>query len=527
MAISDRITSIEEHIKESYQELEGLGIDTTGVNNNLENIPKLLDGYWETLPKVTGEGTSITLDNTKEGKMKINLKGNTSQEGTPTPETPQDIHVVSGDNSIDVCGKNLLDEEYYKNATYGSNVYKYTPLKFKGDRTLYFKMILKSGKTSISGLHLAVSNKNNPNLTGNKSYFLISNGTINPTASNYFDFTGEEDLYLDYYPTSVTPQDIFDTYNIMVSLENADYEPYNGDTYELDLGTLKMRGIGTYEDYFVRNSGKNLCDIVLDSSVGSNISYKTYTLKPNTQYTISTNTYLASSVVANVFADAGTSLTPSTSGNGINGSKTITSDSNGNITIGYRNYYNNLDYSNGKYWIMLNEGTIALPYEPYGTGQWCKYNAIEEVTLASSQFNEKGTTGTNAYYISTTIADGLNDNSVASSMSNKFGMVAFNNRQNGLDVTYVQNGRLYIRTKNNTSLDWSTNQNCKDWLDANSPIIDYILASPYLSLIESETLINQLDAIEKALGKDGQTNISQESNDLASLLNATALREME
>lgn len=82
MAISDRITSIEEHIKESYQELEGIGIDTTGVNNNLENIPKLIDGYWETLPKVTGEGTSITLDNTKEGKMKINLKGNTSQATT-------------------------------------------------------------------------------------------------------------------------------------------------------------------------------------------------------------------------------------------------------------------------------------------------------------------------------------------------------------------------------------------------------------------------------------------------------------
>ena len=71
MAISDRIQSIEEHIKESYQELEGIGIDTTEVDKNLENIPKLIDGYWETLPKVTEEGTSITLDNTKEGKMKI------------------------------------------------------------------------------------------------------------------------------------------------------------------------------------------------------------------------------------------------------------------------------------------------------------------------------------------------------------------------------------------------------------------------------------------------------------------------
>ena len=73
MAISDRISSIEEHIKESYQELEGIGIDTTGVNKNLENIPKLIDGYWETLPKVTGEGTSITLDK-NENKFKRKYK---------------------------------------------------------------------------------------------------------------------------------------------------------------------------------------------------------------------------------------------------------------------------------------------------------------------------------------------------------------------------------------------------------------------------------------------------------------------
>ena len=40
--------------------------------------------------------------------MLIDLKGNTLQNGTPTPESPQDIHVVSGDNTIEVCGKNLV-----------------------------------------------------------------------------------------------------------------------------------------------------------------------------------------------------------------------------------------------------------------------------------------------------------------------------------------------------------------------------------------------------------------------------------
>ena len=82
MAISDRISSMEEHIKESYQELKGIGLDITGFNKNLENIPRLIDNYWETLPKVNGSGTDITLDNTKEGKMKIQLKGDTYQYST-------------------------------------------------------------------------------------------------------------------------------------------------------------------------------------------------------------------------------------------------------------------------------------------------------------------------------------------------------------------------------------------------------------------------------------------------------------
>lgn len=112
----------------------------------------------------------------------------------------------------------------------------------------------------------------------------------------------------------------------------------------------------------------NLCDVVLNSSITSTIIYKTYTLKPNTDYTISSNTYLSSIETANVFAAAGTSFTPSTPNNGVINNRTITSDSNGKITIGYRNYNNTLDYSSGNYFIKLEEGSTASAYSPYNTG---------------------------------------------------------------------------------------------------------------------------------------------------------------
>ena len=61
----------------------------------------------------------------------------------------------------------------------------------------------------------------------------------------------------------------------------------------------------------------------------------------------------------------GTSLTPSSSANGVNGSKTITTDSTGYVTIGYRNYSMQLDYSTGMYYCQLEKGTVATDYVPY------------------------------------------------------------------------------------------------------------------------------------------------------------------
>lgn len=73
-----------------------------------------------TIQTVSGEGEEIDLDNTEETPMTIALKGNTSQDGTPTPDTPVDVHVVSGNNMVKVVGINLFDTgettDYYPNS---------------------------------------------------------------------------------------------------------------------------------------------------------------------------------------------------------------------------------------------------------------------------------------------------------------------------------------------------------------------------------------------------------------------------
>lgn len=146
-------------------------------------------------------------------------------------------------------------------------------------------------------------------------------------------------------------------------------------TFIIKNWMIKKGGLEEWEDYGVMPSPdfpspiesvgrKNLFDVTLDSSITNEIQYKTYRLEPNTKYTISTNTYL-SNAVANVFIDLGTSLTPSSSANGVNGSKIITTDSTGYVTIGYRNYSMQLDYSTGMYYCQLEKGTVATDYVPY------------------------------------------------------------------------------------------------------------------------------------------------------------------
>jgi len=82
MSISTRITAIEEHITNAYDKIDDLGIDLTGVDKNIDNIAELLEDVYEGYPKVTAQGTEATMEGTKAGKMKLDIKGNSTQDTT-------------------------------------------------------------------------------------------------------------------------------------------------------------------------------------------------------------------------------------------------------------------------------------------------------------------------------------------------------------------------------------------------------------------------------------------------------------
>lgn len=106
MSISSRITSITEHVAEAYDKIEDVGVDLTNVNKNIENISSLVESIYDEYPnKVTGEGTNISLLPTKKAKINIDIKGDMTQFELPSGYTAIDY--------IESTGTQYIDTQYF------------------------------------------------------------------------------------------------------------------------------------------------------------------------------------------------------------------------------------------------------------------------------------------------------------------------------------------------------------------------------------------------------------------------------
>ena len=170
---------------------------------------------------------------------------------------------------------NLFDEDYYRNATYTNNVYRYTLSKIKGGRRLYVKAKLKEGKSAVSGIYVCLSTNPNPNTLGSKYQWFINNGNTPNASFNPETFT--DYLYFSFYPTTTTLSQIFDNYNLWVSTDNINYEPFVPDMPSPDYPS-EIECVGTYNEETgkytiqVKDVGKNLFNY---DEYKKNVSYLT------------------------------------------------------------------------------------------------------------------------------------------------------------------------------------------------------------------------------------------------------------
>ena len=580
MAISDTIQSMYENVGEVYDTIKNVSLPE---HKNIENIPSTIrDSYleimnngidvvWDNWEKVVGEGTDLTLSNTEQAPMKVLLKGNTYQDSTsisggdaydsPTPDHPQEVHTVSGDNEVIVSNgdntqsttypinlpvENLLSLTDTNSTTWYGLTYSISngEITINGTSTTAGRLSIPlANSISIeNGVYYTLS-KNYTGTASNSGFNVQIRGSsgniVNPTfaqipytLNNASGTATELGLYIANNTT-------FTDFKLKLQLEKGtkqnSFTPYG--TTPLWLGS-----IGDYKDRFFKTSGKNLFSgwtkgksissvngSIVDNTDGAISDYIPVNFTTNQNYYVSGLTDKLHSFIGaynsnkqflgrtGASARLGTSLSSSSFSSG-------TPQGTGDIayiivcqyvlsgvSTGTINDVDNLQ-------TQVEVGNTPTSYEPYGT-DWYLKKEIGKVVLDGTetgwQVNDTGTAQWSyrwtKYNDQITAGYGLSNRYVYTAIGNT-------NTNQGFQILNAS-ANVQIRIRYGTE---DTIQNFKSWLGTNNVEVYYVLATPTYTKIEG-TLASQLEAVYRAKSEEGQTNISQTNNDLPFVLDVSAL----
>ena len=531
---------------------------TTWVNNttpiNETNLNKIEQGIYDNSLVVeaiadklnpTDTETYKTAELTEEqitdviGVNDIIIKGQTSQNGEPTPSSPVDINVVSGSNVINTSNKNLFDGLFRQGS---ANTLTDTKNVFNQNNKLF-----KAGTYTFS--------TNLPNtmkfaIFGNTQKFPTANAvTYNSTFKNnitQFTFTFSQDLYLGLMiakadNSAIIPNDI-STYHFQIEQNNSatSYIAHQGKELPLDLPVENLFDKNNAEKYTGFTNGS-------DYKVAYNTVIKSIIIpcKENTTYTVSKingGNYDRFNIAS--FATKPTTGTMASKYVGDNSLTSLTITTGPNDTYIMVLYYHTSEtvYSENDILdsIQIEQGSKANAYTPYGTdpielckigdyqdyfyksgSKWYLHKEIGKVVLDGSEtegWNLTATYTNNTRFTSTSSKTSLGANN--NLISNYFV-----EGEAGTDTTNIDTNKtskmLMITIPNAIA---NTLDGFKNWLSNNNVIVYYSLATAKDTEITDTTLISQLEAIYNAPLYE-QTNITQTNNDLPMVLDITACKD--
>ena len=310
------------------------------------------------------------------------------------------------------------------------------------------------------------------------------------------------------------------------------YEPYITPTsYQLSLGDHKFYGIGTYRDYILRTTGKNLFDkdslTIEMGSIGAGGEFnpsttraRAYTLdlKSSVTYTISSSNpqlnvvpLFYDSIGAFVSYNDGWKTMPYTFTMPSNATKLKLIFKNGSTdTITLSEITN----------IQIEIGSTASDYQPYGVGNWYKVGKINDYKITGNEAIAVNTDLTNTTRIG--MYSALSDNpsvdvSVKLPLSNYF--VGVQNWSGDVVGIYTNSSSIVFRVPKTIA---TTEQEIKTWLSSHNVIVCYALATPTYTPITG-TLAEQLEAWWNAQSLDG-TTIIEGNGDLPMIIKCRALK---
>lgn len=487
---------------------------------------------------LTASGSAFRIQNGTQYDAPLTLtelKGNATQNGTPTPDAPVAVNTTTGENVVKITGKNLLDETALmtylsangatvEDATYdnieATRLYK----NGTGGLTITYPLNLSDGQYTVS-LNYATE--------ANADFYLrfvYSDGTFDGIKSgtstswtNVAKTTNASKklvaLRFMFYAGSATKVYIGkNSLQLELGTTATAYEPYQGEDYGVNLGknllpftdqNFTLNGL----TYSVQDGSLYINGTSTGETYSSNNQFKT-----NFATTLGAGTYTLSLPEGNAgittYIDDTTNATHLATVNGTTlKTATFTLTQPTAVHLGF--YVYNAHPTDKKMLIQLERGT-ATTYAPYFTpielakigtyqdriyktdGKWYVEKQTGKIVLDGTENWTAGTGGTLRLFYSAQYADVLSSNQRQSFLSDNFHFIASGN-ETGAGFIYQQRFYFYYG-------DMSTDANAfKTWLTTHPTTVYYALATPTTTEITNQTLIDQLNFIANLYG--GTNNI--------------------
>lgn len=188
---------------------------------------------------------------------------------SPNPDYPQDIQVVTGEQTVKVTGKNLFDITTLAtdnitvidgvatgtaaqfNTTFGANTSGIMPPP-SGQATISLKAYTDGNGSSsnVSGLIIRViyDDSTNDTITWNNNQLSPLKKTLSTNANKTIS-----KIIISYQNTG---SNIWHLSEFQIEIgQPTTYEPYQSQTFPISLGSIELAKIGTYQDYIYKSNG--------------------------------------------------------------------------------------------------------------------------------------------------------------------------------------------------------------------------------------------------------------------------------
>lgn len=523
--------------------------------------------------EITGSGTSVSLSNTAPNNP-INLSlasSELTQDGTPSPSSPQTIHSITGNNTITIANSDNTETQNASLNLKSKNLLKLTNGVYSNNGITYIvnnnKVIINGTATSYSSVSIPI---NNIKLLGQYTLGLSTiEGNITEVSSpltNYVDilagssvlmelkpkqrsniqYTYSEEKTANYLKLSCSSGVVCNNFSYYIQIEEGgkatDYQPY--------FEPLEYCKIGNYSDTFVKTSGKNLVNIYQTFQAGTTYLNNgiTYTINDNGTITVNGTATAQSNFYVfdnqNIALESGTytnygfrtdskimfglGLGSDDGTKYMNAFEGIAKQTMSNPVIKYMviRVANGVSVVNQIVKPMLVKGdysTSTFPeFEPYGVDEWWLKKNINKTNIDTTNLGTV-TNYTNidyASYAKPTDFAGYNSYDSINILSNK--LIDMPMATAGWDTENNINKISGNANKNYWWIGFAKNTSLSDMKNTlENTIIYYPLLTPtYVPL--SDTLQDELNAISTGFKSYANTtNITQTNDDLPFVLSAS------